>query len=326
MFHLDTSHTFTVGKDLVTLILVSLGIFLLYFFSSRIQVALAKFGKWFSIKVGTYSATKEYYLQRYVYQHRRSLLSLLYTWVNEQLIALGLKRQGVTAFGYLLFWGILSVIIGTVLGFIFKLGVLTTVFFWGICFFCLLITTRVLVSGRMEKREADVMNAMDLIIPEVGNGVKNAILAYKDNFAPSLREDFSAFVSNIQDRGYTFADAMYILADNLGIIFLDFAQKAIYFEAIGEKDMLDIFTDLTETNRLRRQLRDENSATFANLKLNFVISTFMVVGYFMFLMVTDDFSRKFFLTSVPGKTLLIVILLVIFLVLSYITTIKSRAI
>ena len=107
---------------------------------------------------------------------------------------------------------------------------------------------------------------------------------------------------------------------------MDFAQKAIYYESAGEEEMLDIFTDITETNRLRRQLRDENANTFAMLKTSFVVSTLMVVAYFCFLMVTDDFSRHFFLMTGAGQFLLICCILVVFLVLAYITTIKSRAI
>jgi glycerol uptake facilitator-like aquaporin len=119
---------------------------------------------------------------------------------------------------------------------------------------------------------------------------------------------------------------MYILADNLGQVFQDFAQKAIYYEAVGEKEMLDIFSDITETNRLRRQLRSENEAAFLGLRSSFIASVVMTFGYFIFLMLTDDFSREFFLQKTVGKVLLIIIVLVVFFVLSYITTIKSKAI
>lgn len=326
MVHLEETYRMDVGKNLIITALLVLCVILVYFFSFQIQVALSKWFTALSKKIGTYSVTKEYALQRYVYQHRTSLLAKLYMWVNEQLIALGLKRQGVTAVGYLLFWALMAVILGVVIDIALGLNVLFTPFLCSILFFCLLILTRVLVSERMEKREADIMNAVDLIVPEVKSGVKNAIITYKDNFAPSLREDFASFIANIQDRGYTFADAMYILADNLGLVFYDFAQKAIYYEAVGEKEMLDIFSDITETNRLRRQLRDENAGIFAKLKTSFVVSTLMTVGYFLFLMITDTFSREFFLESVAGQFLLIIMVMVIFLVLAYITTIKSRAI
>ena len=141
-----------------------------------------------------------------------------------------------------------------------------------------------------------------------------------------MRDDFQAFITNIQDRGYSFNDAMYILSDNLGLVFTDFAQKAIYFEAVGERDMVEIFNDITETNRLRRQLRDENNNAFSNLKASFLVSAAMTFGYFIFLMITDDFSRRFFLTQTAGKFLLLVMVGVVFAVLAYITTIKSKTI
>ena len=326
MFQMETTREVFVGKDLVILGLIVFTVIVLYFFSVQIQTFIAKLSRKFTEKLGIYSVTREYSLQRYVYQHRNSLVAKLYMWVNEQLIALGLKREGNTPFGYLMFWALISCIIGIVTVFTLSLSLWMMPLLCIILFVCLLIMTRVMVSERMEKREADVMNAVDLIVPEVRNGVKNAIITYKDNFAPSLREDFAAFIANIQDRGYTFSDAMYILADNLGLVFYDFAQKAIYYEAIGESEMLDIFSDITETNRLRRQLRDENKGIFANLKTSFTVSSLMTVGYFCFLMFTDSFSRNFFLVEPYGQLLLIVIILVIFLVLAYISTIRSRAI
>lgn len=326
MFTVDTSSNWTVSSDLVKFVVIGIIIFMIYFFSFQLQVIFAKLLKKFSEKIGVYSTSKEYAMQRYVYQHSSSLIAKLYNWVNNQLVALGLKRLGVSVVGYLLFWAVISFIISVVLNLLTQMGVLFFPFMFLMIFVITLVMTRVMVSERMEMREADVMNAIDLIVPEVHNGVKNAIVTYKDNFAPSVKDDFQAFIINIQDRGYTFEDAMYILADNLGLVFNDFAQKAIYFEAVGEREMVEIFADITETNRLRRQLRDENNNQFAGLKASFVVSAGMTFAYFIFLMFTDDFSRTFFLTNTIGKFLLLIIVGVVFAVLSYITTIKSQTI
>lgn len=326
MFRIDSTSNITVSSDLITIGIVIIAIFVIYFFSYNLQMTLGKVTSKVSKKIGTFAVSKDFVLKRYVYQHSKSPITWLYNWVNQQLIALGLKRQGVTPTGYLIFWGFCAVVLGTVIGIILHIGVVFTFVFWIVCFIVMLMLTRVLVSERMEKREADVMNAIDLIIPEAGNGIMNAIVTYKDNFASSIREDFLAFVSNIQDRGYSFEDAMYILSDQLGIVFRDFAQKAIYFEAVGEKEMLEIFSDITETNRLRRQLRNENNGAFIQLKTSFVVSVLMTFAYFCFIIVTDTFSRNFFLMTTAGKILLVVIIFIVFLVLSYITTIKSRAI
>ena len=326
MFTIDYADHITLGPEYFRLFAVIVAVILVYFLSFQLQTLFYTFIKKLSEKIGIYANDKEYELQRYVYQHNNSLLTKFYRFVNEQLIALGMKRLGVTVVGYVIFWGFSSFIIATVITYISKMGILAGPFIWALTFTGTMIMTRVFVSERMEKREADVMNAIDLIVPEVGNGIKNAIVMYQDNFAPSVREDFKAFINNIQDRGFTFEAAMYILADNLGVIFNDFAQKSIYFESVGEKEMQEIFVDISETNRLRRQLRDENDAAFAGLKTTFIISTLMTFGYFLFVVFTDQFSRYFFLNSIPGKILLVIMVMTVFLVLSYISTIKSRAI
>ena len=326
MFQMDTSTNWTVSADLIKLVVIAVAIFLIYFFSYQLQIMFAKFLKKFGEKIGVYATGKEFAYQRYVYQHSSSPISKLYNWVNNQLVALGLKRLGVSVVGYLLFWAFIAFILALVIDIVTSMGFLFYPVLFIVTFVCILVMTRVLVSERMEMREADVMNAVDLIVPEIKNGVKNAIVTYKDNFAPSIKDDFQAFIINVQDRGYSFEDAMYILADSLGLVFMDFAQKAIYFEAVGEKEMVDIFSDITETNRLRRQLRDENNNAFTSLRASFIITTLMTFGYFMFLMFTDDFSRTFFLTQTAGKLLLILMVIVVFSVLAYISTIKSRAI
>ena len=295
-----------------------------YFFSYQLQLFFGKVYNAFSKKIGIYSATREHAIQRYVYLHRNSYFTKFYLWVNEQLIAMGAKRVGITPFGYMLFWRVIAVTLSLIATVVLQMGLGSGVFFAVVLYSVFMVMTRVLVAERMEKREMDVMDAIDLIIPEIRNGVKNSILQYIDNFAPSLQADFRAFVVNIQDRGYSFADAMYILADNLGNIFVDFSQKAIFYENLGEPDMVDIFTDIVETNRLRRELRYTNGVKFARLKVSFIASSLITFGYFVFLMLTDEWSRNFFLASTPGRILLVVILLIVFGVLSYITTIKSR--
>lgn len=325
LVQIKQSNHIEVSGDLVKLFFIVVVIFVSYFFSVQLQRVLSSLLNKFSSRVGVYSVTKEYALQRYVYQHSTGNIAKLYNWVNNQLVSLGLKKLGVTVVGYLLFWAFISFLTAVLLSvLVFGFGLF--IFLFLMLYVVFLVITRVAVSERMEMREADIMNAIDLIIPEVGGGVKNAIATYRDNFAPSIRNDFEVFVTNIQDRGYSFEDAMYMLSDSLGLIFHDFAQKAIYFEAVGEREMLEIFADITEQNRLRRELRDKNNVAFLSLRTNFLISVVMVVGYFCFLMLTDDFSRYFFLQTSAGMFLLLLMLGVVFGVLAYITTIKSKVI
>lgn len=277
-------------------------------------------------KFGTLAVQKEHEIQRYVYQHRESPIAHLYNWVNQQLIAIGLKRQGVSPLGFVIFWGFASLALSVILGIVLQMNFFFTGSLWFVLWACMLIMTRVIVSEKIEKREGEVMDAIDLLVPEIHNGTKNAIIQYMDNFPLGIRDDFKGFVVNIQDRGYSFNEAMYILSDSLGHVFLDFAEKSIYYESMGEKDLLDIFTDIVETNRLRRHLREKNNKRFGELKITFVVSTLMTFAYFFFIITTDSFSRHFLLNTTAGNICLLVICIVIFGVLSFITTIKSRTI
>ena len=324
MFHLEQADTITISQSLVRIFVAIFLLFVIYLFSYNIQVYIAKILTFFKKKLGLTTLNLDYKMQRYCYEHNRALITRLYHWVNKQLITLNIKQLGVNPIGYLFFWGFASIVAGILIGIIVKFGALTIILCVLIFILCLVLT-RTLVSARIEAYEQDVMDAMDLIIPEAGNGIKNAITAYIDNLPDSIQGHFRIFLTNVNELGYSFEDAMFILTDNLGEIFRDFAQKAIYFEQTGEKDTLEIFTDITETNRLRRQLRDENNDAFKSLKTSFIVSVLMTAGYFCFICVTDEFSRNFFLMTTGGKMLLLFMLGIVFAVLSYITTIKSRA-
>lgn len=315
-----------ISNEIYMAFLAVMAVVLVYFFSYALQKRLAGLFRLISQRVGTYTLSHEHELQRYVYQHKNSPVSIVYRWINQQLIALGLKRDGVTPVGYLLFWGFASLLLAFVLGVVLKMNMLFTATFWLVLWVCMLVMTRVVVSEQIERREMEVMDAIDLLVPELHNGTKNAIITYCDNFPSGIRDDFKMFIVNIQDRGYTFSESMYILADHLGLVFQDFADKAIYYEAVGERDLLDIFTDIVETNRLRRQLREKNDRRFMQLKVTFLVSAFMTFCYFLFIISTDAFSRHFLLQTTAGNISLLVICIIVFGVMAFITTIKSRTI
>lgn len=299
--------------------------FVVYFFSFQIQKVLGMIATAFSKRVGTWSVTQEYALQRYIFIHPTSLVARLYNWINEQIIALSFKRYGITPVGYSVFWCFIALVLDIIILQLLSLQIGFVVPLFFVMVIVMFTCTRVFVSNRIIRREADIMDAVDLIIPDIGQGVQNAIMKYLDNFAPAIQGDFRAFISNITDRGYTFNDAMYILAESMGVVFKDFAQKAIFFEAQGERDMLEIFADIIETNRLRRELRQENEAVFTEVFVSFAVSAAIVVVFAVYMITTDAFTYHFFFQTTWGKVLLLIMIGIIFAVLSFITTLKSKA-
>lgn len=313
-------------STLIRFVLVILVCFLLYFFSNQLQKLSARILTLVSEKVGTFSLDKEYSLQRYVFLNRHSVISRVYNWINEQIISLGLKREGVTPMGYLCFWAILCIPFSLFVWKVLDMSVFSILGLYLVCYGVILLLTRVYVSSSIEKREMDIMDAMDLIVPDIKNGVQNAIVRYQDNFALSIRGDFKAFISNIETRGYPFDRAMHILSDSLGLPFRDFAQKCIFYEHLGEEDQAEIFANIVEQNSLKRQLRSDNTEKFASLKFAFGVSSIITAVYGVFCISTDEFTRNFLLYTNFGKILLVAMILTVVGVLSYITTVKARVI
>lgn len=314
------------SKEIINAIIIVSVVVGGYFFAYKLQSLVAIVMGFIYRQFGENLSSQEYKLQRYVFQHSNGIIAKAYRWVNQQIVALGLKKQGITPFGFTLSWGIFSLIISLVLYFYIGLGAVFSTLIWLVLWICTMVMTRVLVSNRLEKREAEVMDAIDLIVPEIHNGVKNAIVTYEDKFSLGVRSEFQMFITNIQERGFSFEAAMYVLADSLGEVFQDFAEKAIYYEKMGERDLLDIFSDIVETNRLRRQLREANVRKFRELTVTFTVSSMMVFGYACFVIFTDEFSNKFLLRTTIGNLILLICAVIIFGVLAFITTLRSQKI
>lgn len=296
-----------------------------YFFSYQLQLTFARILTWLGKKVGRYSRDGEESLRRYVFLNRTSLVSKVYWFLNDLVITLGLKLAGVTPFGFLVFWAFIAVVVAVVLTTVLNLGFLGVVPLFFISLVLELVLIRVSVSEKIEKREACVMDAVDLIIPELRGGVKNAILSHKENFSPMIVNDFNEFDVNVNKRKMSFNDAMLVLADSLGILFRDFAQKAISYESSGDSDMLDIFVEIIETNRLRRELRDKNNTTYADIRKDFIVSSLLMIVYGVYTMITDEFTRNALTNTSWGKCLVIFMVVDTVAVLAYISLIKSKS-
>jgi len=296
-----------------------------YYFSYQLQLVFSNMVNSVGTKLGYYSKEGELELKKYVFLHRSSLIAKLYWFVNDLIINMGMKVSGVTPLGFLLFWAIIALILSVFCTLILRLGFIGVIPLFFILLVFEIVLIRVSISEKIERREACIMDAVDLIIPELRNGVKNAILFQKQNFSPLIVDDFNEFDINVNQRKMSFNDAMMILSDNLGMLFRDFAQKAISFEQSGDLDMLDIFVEIVETNRLRRELRDINNVRFSAIRRDFIVSSALMVAYAFYAMATDKFTRVFLTSTTFGKFIVIFMFADTIAVLAFISMIKSKS-
>lgn len=256
--------------------------------------------------------------------NKDSVFYKIYYFFDELIINLDMKKDNVTVTGLLTFVLSISFAGALVLAFIMEsIGMVFPI----LCTFIYLVIVilRFMAIAKYEQRESEIMDAVDLLVSDVRGGIYNAILRYRDSFHPNIRPFFLAFIDDVQNKGYSFKQAMGVLNDKLGYNFTDFAQKAILYEDKADNTMEDIFSSIIETNRQRRTLRYINNLKFAELRTQFIVSFLLIIGYAVFATVWDPFILHFLTGTFFGKIMLVGDIVVVAFVLSYMASIKSKA-
>lgn len=314
-------------KDLtvIRVVLALIIIAVIVFFSVQLQKAILTAINSIGKAIGVKTQGLEYRLQRYMFTNSEHPFAYIYRWVNDQIICLGLKRQGVTVVGFLSFWCIVAVPITFIICVVIKANPFISTVSYFIVVLALLFVTRMRTDSSIEAREATIMDTIDLLVPEIDNGVKNVIMKYLDVIPDMLRVDFSGFIDRLEYKGYTFEDSMTILADDIGgSVFRNFAQKCIYYEYQGDKDMIEVFSDVVDTNRTRRELRESNKLVFDSLKQDFLMASAVVWVYAVAFGFREQTTVNFLFKTTFGQFLLVVDFLIEILVLGFITSIRSK--
>lgn len=263
-------------------------------------------------------------LSRTAELNKDSMTYKIYNFFDEIIINLDMKRDNVTVAGLLVFITFLSIACAVVLCyFMNSIGLAFPIV--AAFFYLIVVILRFAGIMRYEKREAQIMDCVDLMVSDIRGGVYNAILKYLDSFHSDIRPAFASFIDDIQNKGYSFKQAMRILNDKLGYNFTDFAQKAIIYEDKADETMEDIFSSIIETNRQRRTLREINNKKFAELRTQFIVSALIIAAYGFFSALFDPFIFQFLTTTGFGKFLLILDVVIIAFVLSYMASIKAKS-
>lgn len=280
--------------------------------------------KWYYKLFGQALRNTQERFSRTAQLNKGTFIYSVYHFFDDIIINLDMKKDNVTVTGLLVFVSSLSIILSVVLISLMKsIGLILPLF--AAIFYLIVVVLRFIGLTQYEKKESEIMDAVDLLVSDIRGGIFNAIIKYKDSFSPNLRPYFSDFVDDIQNKGYSFKQAMAILNEKLGYNFNDFAQKAIIYEEKADNTMEDIFSTIVETNRQRRTLRDINNKKFTELRTQFIVSFILIIGYAFFSTLFDPFIFQFITTNAFGKIMLIADIVVVAFVLSYLVSIKSKS-
>lgn len=305
--------------------IVLFGVIALY--NNKILASLDTFREKLGIRYyklfGGYMKETNTKLTRYTQLNKKGTIYKVYAFFEDIIINHDLRKDNVTVAGLLIFIVSISLSGGMVLGYVMSsmvlVGPITMAFAY------LIITVfRLTALIKYEQREAEIMDAEDLMVSDIAGGVYNAIVRYQDSFHVNIRHHFINFIDDVQNKGYSFKQAMQNLEQGLGGKFSDFAQKAILYEDKADETMDDIFSSIIETNRQRRTLRYANNQKFAELRTQFIFSLTLILGYAIFTTLVDPFIVTFLTKNLFGKLMLIGDIVIVAWVLSYMAAVKAK--
>lgn len=318
------------GSSGVVLVLCAVlyAAYLFIYYNARILAALGRGvkkarGKIDSI-LGVHVRRVNKNMMRSAYLNKGELPYKVYSFFENIIITMELGRDGVTVAGLLLFISFFCLVITVVVASLLGMNLWLSFLLFAAIFALMLILFKFVSITKMEKREMLVMDAVDLLVSDVKDGVYNSIVRYRDSIHPTLRPYFEDFIDDIQNKGFGFKQAMLQLNDNMGRNFSDFAHKAIMFEEKADESLEDIFSSVVEVNRETRVLRYNTGRMFDAMQMQFAISSLIIVCYAVFQCMTDAFTLNFLLNEDLGKVLLILDVIVIACVLAYITSLRTR--
>ena len=243
---------------------------------------------------------------------------------ENMIVNLEMKEDNVTVGGFLTFITCISLFVALALSWVLNARYLIFLYFWAV-FYLIVVLFRFAALLKYERREARIMDAEDLLASDITGGVYNAIVRYQDSFHPDIRRYFKNFIDDIENKGYSFKEAIIRLNDNLGPLFNSFAQKAITYEEKADKTLSDIFNPIIEINRCRRTLRFINTQAFNQLRLELILSCAIIMGYALFAMGMDSYFSYILLKATVGKFLIVADIVGVAWVLAYIASLKAKS-
>lgn len=262
--------------------------------------------------------------KRSAYLNKESKSFKIYRFFDDIIINLDLTKNNVTVFGLLLFTALLSVILTLMLSILIRLDFYMYFISFVAFGIFVIVVFRFSSLSKKEKREDQIMDAIDLLVSDVKGGVFNAIVRYMDSFHPDIRPYFLEFVDNMQTKGLSFKASMNVLNDRLGFTFSDFAHKAIMYEEKADEGFEDIFSAILETNRQRRLLRAANNIAFNQIMQTLIVSFVAIAFFAVYIILTEYTVRQFLLYNAVGKLMIIGDVVLFAIIMGYLTGLKSK--
>lgn len=265
-------------------------------------------------------------IHRKVSLKNKAFLSGFYKTYDNIVVTLDLKREGIQPMGLALFIILSAFVLSFVVSRIFNFGLGLYFVSVAVCYFFIYVLFRILTVTRFEKRERQIMDAVDCLCGNISNGVLNAIriCVNTDGIHPDIRGYFSDFLMDVDTMKFSFSNAMYQLNSKLGPSFSDFALKAIDYEDRHEEALLETFASIVMINQQKRDIREQNARIFQEVLVSFFVSVAMIVVFVFMCIGLEPSVVTFFTQHWYGQMLVLIDICICALVLYFVMSLKAK--
>ncbi len=250
--------------------------------------------------------------------------AMIYRFMNDLIIDLGLKRRGATPYEFLAFiivlclcisFGGCKIILNSfAMGFVMMIPITTAVV-------CALYTKANLAH---DARIEAVIESENIISNNIKDGVIVAVRNSIDMMPAVVRSEFKDFLDNIEHKNFHIRTALLELNNNLGSISDEFIKKCIVFEMEEEHGVAGMFRDIVEINNIKTELRNDMKHKFEEVIGEFVIGSLMIFAFLGGVLIIYPNIREFYFHHWAGNLLIAADALILVGEFVFITYLKAK--
>lgn len=247
-----------------------------------------------------------------------------YRFLNDLIIDLGLKKKGATPYEFLAFVLVGTLLISLIFCELIFQSLLMVIVMYPIFFIAIMCGLYTKANMEHDQRIEAVIESENIISNNIKDGVTVAVRNSLDLMPIKVRSDFKDFLDNIEHKNLHIRTALLELNNNLGSISDDFIKKCIVFEMEEEHGIVGMFKDIVEINNIKSEMRTDMKRKFEQVSMQFVLGALMIFVFLGGILVIYPDIRDFYFTSVPGRLILAVDMLIMILEFVFITSLRAK--
>lgn len=250
--------------------------------------------------------------------------AVIYRFLNDLIIDLGLKKRGATPYEFLMFVVVGSILVSLIVCEMLFHSIFMAVIMIPIIFVAITCGLYTKANMAHDLRIEAVIESENIISNNIKDGVVVAVRNSIELMPMTIRGEFKDFMDNIEHKNLHIRTALLDLNNNLGSISDDFIKKCIVFEMEEEHGIAGMFRDVVEINNIKTELRNDMKRKFEEVSMQFVIGAFMIFVFLGGVLAIYPDVRTFYFTSLIGRLILAGDMLILIAEFVYITYLRAR--